>query len=106
VLQAQEERYGEDLLMDSLQPRSCEQADGASVDRVISAIESASGESFEDDVAMLLISKADHPALVSTGAAQHEASLKGSAARVIQLQRGRLPAGGLDDVRASQDCPR
>ena len=53
------ERYGEQRLVGSLQDLARERIDGASIEGLISAIEARSGQSFEDDVAVLLITKAE-----------------------------------------------
>ena len=58
------DRYGEKRLVESLQALACERIDGACVERLISEIEAGSGQSFEDDVAVLLISKAEPADLV------------------------------------------
>ena len=53
------ERYGERRLVESLQVLACERIDGACIERLISAIEAGSGRAFEDDVAVMLISKTE-----------------------------------------------
>jgi hypothetical protein len=53
------ERYGEKRLVEALQALACERIDGACMERLVSAIEAGAGESFEDDVAVMLISKAE-----------------------------------------------
>ena len=60
-----EERYGEERLIESLQALACEQIDGACMERLISAIEAGGGEPFEDDVTVMLISKAEQRSRLS-----------------------------------------
>ena len=52
------ERYGEGRLVENLQGLACERIDGACIERLISGIEAVAGEPFQDDVAVMLISKA------------------------------------------------
>jgi hypothetical protein len=53
------DRYGQKRLVESLQALACERIDGACIESLLSAIEMRSGQSFEDDVAVMLISKAE-----------------------------------------------
>ena len=53
------ERYGEKRLVEALQALACERIDGARMERLVLAIEAGAGEPFEDDVAVMLISKAE-----------------------------------------------
>jgi serine phosphatase RsbU (regulator of sigma subunit) len=55
------ERYGEKRLVEALQALACERIDGACMERLVSAIEVRAGEPFKDDVAAMLISKAEPP---------------------------------------------
>ena len=59
-----EERYGEERLIERLEALACEDIDGACMERLISAIEAGGGEPFEDDVTVMLISKAEPSDLV------------------------------------------
>ena len=63
------ERYGEKRLVESLQALACERIDGACIESLLSAIEARSGEPFADDVAVLLVSRADlaHSVLIALG---------------------------------------
>jgi serine phosphatase RsbU (regulator of sigma subunit) len=74
------ERYGEHRLIDSLRSLSSGSTDAACMDQLLSAIESASGEPFADDVAILLISKAGRPTSASTESVQEELVGDGTAA--------------------------
>ena len=53
------ERYGERRLVENLQVLACERIDGHCIERLISAIEAGGGQPFADDVAVMLIAKAE-----------------------------------------------
>jgi hypothetical protein len=69
------ERYGEKRLVEALQVLACERIDGACLERLVSAIEVSAGDTFQDDVAVMLISKAER-------SGQRQAADDGSAAWV------------------------
>ncbi len=76
------ERYGEERLIESLRTLACERIDRACTDRLVSAIEAASGQPFEDDVSVMVIAKADDPGPASTGSTRRRAGRGGSVASV------------------------
>jgi hypothetical protein len=52
-------RYGQERLVEGLQAFACGRVGGACVESLMSDIEAGSGQSFEDDVAVMLISKTE-----------------------------------------------